>query len=131
MVSRRGADNLNIKEIMHDANELTLLVMNRYTPIYEDPLLADILPELSFGTMNAETIERATKKGLGGIEVNVKDEVQTVIDEYKQLDNVKQDKLFLGVYKEQINILYQNNEDNELVPLNEEDEKENIINLVN
>lgn len=101
IVSSQGAENLNIKEAMHDANKLTLLVMNKYTPIYEDPALANILPELSFGTMNADSIERLTKKRLENIEINVKEVAQNVIDEYKQLDNVKQDKQFLGVYREE------------------------------
>ena len=124
-----SADNFNLKEAMHDANKLTLLVMNKYTPIYEDPELADILPDLSFGTMSAEVIERATKKNLNS-DASFKDEAQAIIDEYKNSDNVKQDKLFLGVYKESINIIEQNN-DHELAHQHEENKKENQIKLIN
>ena len=128
IVSRQGVDNLNIKEAMHDANKLTLLVMNRYTPIYEDPYLADILPELSFGTMNAETIERATKRGLDGADINVKEEAQNVIDEYKKLDNVNLDKQMLGI-KEELFII---NEDvfEEVVEEIEENKDNSKVNVL-
>lgn len=130
MVDRQGADNLNIKEVMHDANKLTLLVMNRYTPVYEDPELADILPELSFGTMNADGIMRATKKGLG-VEVDIKDEAQKVIDEYKQNDNVKLDKEALGIKIESIvvnEVLDENIHIVDEVKENKEAAKVNVIN---
>lgn len=97
MVARQGADDLNLKQTMLDANKLTLLVMNRYTPVYEDPELAEIVPNLSFGTMDADTIVRATKKGLGGVELDIKAQAQSIIDEYKQNGNVKQDKEALGI----------------------------------
>jgi hypothetical protein len=101
IVNKQGVENFNIKEAMFDANKLTLLVMNKYTPIYEDPNLVDILPELSFGTMTGETIEKVTKQALPGVEINVKEEAQTIIDEYKALDNVKLDKQSIGIEKEQ------------------------------
>ena len=99
MIKRQSIDNLNLKEIMFDANKLTLLVMNKYTPIYEDPNLADILPDLSFGTINGESIERAIKQTFPDAEINVKDEAQAIIDEYKKLDNVTLDKQSIGIEK--------------------------------
>lgn len=102
MITKQGIENLNIKEAMFDANKLTLLIMNKYTPIYEDPNLANILPELSFGTMTADEIGKVTKKVFPNIDVNVKDEVQTIIDEYKALDNVTLDKQSIGIEKAQV-----------------------------
>lgn len=102
MITKQGIENFNIKEAMFDANKLTLLIMNKYTPIYEDPNLANILPELSFGTMSAEEIEKVTKKVFPNIEVNVKDAAQSIIDEYKALDNVSLDKQSIGIEKTQV-----------------------------
>lgn len=62
MITKQGVENFNIKEAMFDANKLTLLVMNKYTPIYEDINLANILPEMSFGSMTAAEIEQVKKK---------------------------------------------------------------------
>ena len=121
MIKRKGVENL--KEIMFDANKLTLLVMNKYTPIYEDPNLADILPELSFGTMTGKSIEIATKQALPGVEINVKEEAQSIIDEYKSLDNVALDKQTIGITKSQLIIDEKelNLESNNIV------EEENIV----
>jgi hypothetical protein len=102
MITKQGVENFNIKEAMFDANKLTLLVMNKYTPIYEDPNLANILPEMSFGSMTATEIEQVTKKVFPNIEVNVKDEAQAIIDEYKALDNVSLDKQSIGIEKTQV-----------------------------
>ena len=99
MITKQGIENFNIKEAMFDANKLTLLIMNKYTPIYEDPNLANILPELSFGTMSAAEIEQVTKKVFPNLEINVKDTAQAIIDEYKALDNVSLDKQSIGIEK--------------------------------
>ena len=84
---------------MFDVNKLTLLVMNKYTPVYEDPNLADFLPQLSFGTMSGEAIEKATKQVFVGKEINVKDVAQSIIDEYKKSDNVALDRQSIGIAK--------------------------------
>lgn len=102
MITKQGVENFNIKEAMFDDNKLTLLVMNKYTPIYEDINLANILPEMSFGSMTAAEIEQVTKKVFPNIEVNVKDEAQAIIDEYKASDNVTLDKQSIGIEKQQV-----------------------------
>lgn len=132
MITKQGIENLNIKEAMFDANKLTLLVMNKYTPIYEDPQLADILPELSFGTMTAEEIEKVTKMVFPNIEVNVKDEAQAIIDEYKKLDNVTLDKQSIGIEKTQVvindeELSIDNQQVSEEVEVVEEISKVNVI----
>lgn len=75
----------------------------------------DILPDLSFGTINGESIERAVKQIFPDSEINVKDEAQNIIDEYKALDNVTLDKQSIGIGKikvivdeEAVNIVSQN-----------------------
>jgi hypothetical protein len=70
--------------------------------------------------MDANGIVRATKKGLG-IELDVKDDAQSIIDEYKQQDNVKLDKEFLGIESKRVSIIVE-----EVLDINDNIKKEVI-----
>lgn len=115
LTSRKSKD-FDLKQTMHDANKLTQMVLKTYTPIYEDPQFKDIIPDFAFGSLPAKSIQNATRKALGDSNLNLEEDIQNVIDEYKQqikVENNVKESIVVDAANETTNILVEEVEMND------------------
>ena len=85
----KNGGTLNVSEMIKDASDITVIMADSYTVLYDAPELKELAKNSAFGSYNSEMVSKLLErnlgdKGMGMINAeNLKNEIEQAMSEYK------------------------------------------------